>query len=242
MKIEAHIIAYNEEMMLPFTLDYYSKLCDNIIIYDNYSSDNTVEICKKYPKVSIEKFHSRDELSDMAYLQVKNERWKDSKADWIIVCDTDEILYFDTDIRQRLELMDYQQVSLPAIQGYNMFSDTFPESGIDIIDQVKMGIREKSFDKQILFNRRHIKEINYNYGCHVSRPVGKIKTGKYEPFLLLHYKYLGIDYLTKRHEMYAKRMSRFNRMNGFGVEYLEGGKRIEQIFSESKNKLKKIIK
>jgi len=53
MKIHAYIIAWNEEKILPFTLDYYSKFCEKIYIYDNMSTDNSDKIYKKYEKVIV---------------------------------------------------------------------------------------------------------------------------------------------------------------------------------------------
>ena len=44
MIIHAHILAFNEEKILPFILDYYSKICDKIYIYDNISTDSSDDI------------------------------------------------------------------------------------------------------------------------------------------------------------------------------------------------------
>ena len=58
MKIHAHILSWNEEKILPFTLDYYSNICEKIFIYDNMSTDSSDEIYKKYPKVEAVKWSS----------------------------------------------------------------------------------------------------------------------------------------------------------------------------------------
>ena len=50
MRIHAHILAFNEEKILPFTLDYYSLICEKIFIYDNMSTDSSDNIYKKYDK------------------------------------------------------------------------------------------------------------------------------------------------------------------------------------------------
>ena len=39
MKIHSHILAWNEEKILPYTLDYYSTFCEKIFIYDNMSDE-----------------------------------------------------------------------------------------------------------------------------------------------------------------------------------------------------------
>ena len=62
MKIHAYIIAYNEEKLLPFTLDYYSTFCEKIFVYDNMSTDSSDNIYKKYPKVTVVKWDSNNEI------------------------------------------------------------------------------------------------------------------------------------------------------------------------------------
>lgn len=44
MIIHAHILAWNEEKILPFTLDYYSSFCEKIFIHDNMSTDSSDDI------------------------------------------------------------------------------------------------------------------------------------------------------------------------------------------------------
>lgn len=46
MKIEAHIIAWNENETIHLTIKHYQQFCSKIIIYDNYSTDNTRSICE----------------------------------------------------------------------------------------------------------------------------------------------------------------------------------------------------
>ena len=52
MKIHAYIIAYNEEKLLPFTLDSYSIFCEKIFVYDKYSTDSSDKIYKKGYSIS----------------------------------------------------------------------------------------------------------------------------------------------------------------------------------------------
>ena len=80
MKIHAYILTYNEEAILPFTLDYYSSFCDKIIVYDNESTDSSDDIFKRYSKVSIVKWKS-DTINELNYLQIKNNAYKNSIKD-----------------------------------------------------------------------------------------------------------------------------------------------------------------
>ena len=71
MKIHAHILAWNEEKILPYTLDYYSKICTKIYVYDNMSTDGSDKIYKKYPKVSVIKWNSNDQINEMNYFNIQ---------------------------------------------------------------------------------------------------------------------------------------------------------------------------
>ena len=71
MKIHAHILSWNEEKILPFTLDYYSSFCEAIYIHDNMSTDSSDEIYKKYPKVQVLKWDSNEQINEMNYINIK---------------------------------------------------------------------------------------------------------------------------------------------------------------------------
>ena len=71
MKIHAYIISYNEEKLLPFTLDYYSTFCEKIFVYDNYSTDSSDNIYKNYSKVEVIKWDSGNEINELNYIKIK---------------------------------------------------------------------------------------------------------------------------------------------------------------------------
>ena len=76
MLIDAHIIAWNEERILPYTLDHYSEFCRKIYVYDNMSTDSSDEIYKQYPKVQVIKWDSGDEINELNYVKIKSEGYK----------------------------------------------------------------------------------------------------------------------------------------------------------------------
>ena len=60
MLIDAYIVCWNEEKLLPFTLDYYSSFCDTIHLLDNHSSDDSLKIAATYPKVKVTQWQCED--------------------------------------------------------------------------------------------------------------------------------------------------------------------------------------
>jgi glycosyltransferase involved in cell wall biosynthesis len=241
--VEAFIVCWNEEQMIRHTLNHYSTFCSKITLLDNYSTDDTIAIAQqRFPAVEVVKFDTNNEHRDDVLLSVKNNCWKNSSADYVIVCDTDEFLYAE-DMIGKLEKLCQYQVALPLVMGFNMGAAEFPGNfEIPIYQQVKTGVRERQFDKQIIFNPKVVEEINYEMGCHECRPVlnkEKIMDMAVE-FKLLHYKFLGRDYLSKKHEAYANRLSLFNLRTAIGSHYLDKS-HIDKCFSQLDKHIYKVI-
>ena len=217
--IHYYSICWNEEKILPFILDYYSPICDKITIMDNESDDNSVEIIKSYQKTEVRNYSTNGEIRDDIYLEIKNNIWKESrgKADWVIVCDVDEILYHPNLVSKQDELK-IQGYTIIKPHGFDMYSDNFPsKSLLEITNGVK---DNRLLGKCIIFNPNMIDEINYKTGCHKCYPSGNLKYYKKDDIKMLHYKCLNIDYLIDRFEILNKRLSNYNIENKFGKHYM----------------------
>lgn len=220
MKIHAHILAYNEEKILPFTLDYYSKFCEKIFVYDNMSTDSSDEIYKKYANVNVIKWNSNDEINELNYIQIKSNGYKESRkdnVDWVIVCDCDEILYHPR-LLNKLEYYKNNGITVPLVNGHDMVSEEFPEyDGGLIVDKIKTGSEVyPPFCKNIVFNPKI--NVQYGIGGHSFQSDNTINSNSPE-LKLLHYKFLGKDYVEKIYRARAERLSEFNKQNKFGEHY-----------------------
>ena len=250
MKIEAFILCYNEEKLIRYTLAHYLNFCSKVTIIDNYSTDNTISIIKNEfsERVKIVQYDSNNQLNDSAYTYIKNNCWKQSKADWVIVCDMDELLHYNYSGFGIIDFLITLGSSCPIIMpyGYNMFSETFPDKYIaNLTTLITKGVRAPNFDKSILFQPKMLEEINYGPGAHYCNPVIKEQykrnlSYRSEHLKLLHYKYIGIDYLIQKHEHYANRLSSYNKVNQFGAEYIKGKQHVVDCFNEIKNSNKLI--
>jgi hypothetical protein len=219
MKIHAYIIAWNEERILPFTLDHYSQFCEKIYVYDNMSTDGSDEIYKKYDKVVVKKWQTPDKKYNQAIVdhEIKSNIYKQSRkqnVDWVIVCDCDEFLYHEN-LLEKLKQYKEQGITMPKIDGHDMFSENFPEyDGGLLTDKVKIG--SKTYDvmcKNIIFNP--VLDVLYSYGSHSVNAPKAIFSNESE-IKLLHYKFLGKEYVNWRYNNLSSQLSDFNIKNNLG--------------------------
>ncbi len=214
--IDVFAICYNEEVMLPFFIDHYKKMGANITIIDNQSTDKSRQIIEK-SGCKYMAFNSNNQIRDDLYLKIKNNCWKQSKADWVIVCDIDEFIEINFDI---------SRYTIINTNGFDMIG--YPNS--------RLGVPNPMYSKHIMFRPAQIKEINYHPGCHKCYPEGNI-SGSVGIANLLHYKYIDEDYVYKRHLMYQERLSNQNKVNGWGIEYQNvERKKIFEKFKELRSK------
>jgi len=221
MKIHAHILAYNEEKILPFTLDYYSLICEKIFIYDNMSTDSSDEIYKKYPKVEVIKWDSNNQFRDDLNMKLKSEEYRKRSrgqgVDWVIVCDCDEFIYHPNLLEKLKELKD-RKIDIPEIDGRNMFSEEYPIYDGRLLPEIVKTGSEMYLDmcKNIIFNPE--KDIDVGVGGHRVFCKDCVRTTERE-LTLLHYTYLGRKEVREKYINRAKRLSEFNKVNRFGEHY-----------------------
>jgi len=226
MFVEAYILAFNEAETIHLTIRHYRQFCDRITIFDNFSTDNTREIAEGLG-CEIRPFGIAGVLDDKEYLKVKNHCWKGSNADWVIVCDADEILAAEY---QDFKTATFYGRTIFRTNGWNVFSNEMPKN--DWLE-VKTGVPDKAYSKRIVFNPKEIKEINYVYGCHEFNPVGMVKYDD-KDLTLFHYKHVGgVQRVLKRHALYAERRSEFNKRWKLGDNYDDPKEKTIRYFNEN---------
>lgn len=215
--IHVYTVCWNEERFLPFFIKHYGSFCDKIIVYDNESTDSTLSILAQNPQTKVISYKTGNTFNDLKKNEIANTCWKQSrgKADFVIVCDTDELLYDrNNNIKKSLQ-MSHKTIFRP--EGYEMLSECFPSYNKPLRQQCK-GLPSKYYCKKIIFDPHCIVDINYYPGCHEADPRGYVKTGTSE-FLLLHYKRIGVEYIVNRYQAFKQRLSRQNIENKMGMHY-----------------------
>lgn len=232
--ITIYTIAYNEEVMMPFFIRHYRKMFPGcrIVVYNNYSTDATFDICAMTPKCETRMYDTGGKLSDKTYLDIKNNCWRGAVTDWVLIADVDEHLQIN---QESLEKESTNGVSIIRAHGFNMVNLNDDLN----IEGITHGVVAPSYDKFYLFNKAKIRDINYGAGAHRASPVGQIKFST--PYLCFHYKYVNIDHMVKRHAHFASRLSDDNIKRGYGGHYLFGEERIKNEFKEARKNAIKLI-
>jgi hypothetical protein len=224
--IEVFTICYNEEVLMPYFLRHYLSFCNHVTIYDNMSTDRSVELCDGNSKVTTIPFKSDDSLRDDMHKNIKNNCWKGSKADWVIVCDFDEFVYnFDGKVAK-----DYTIISP---EWWEMISDHLPTTKGQIYEEINQGIPKGRPAKCLMFRPKFIKEINYAVGAHSLDAKGQVRMLNTNKILTLHYKMLSLKYYLDRTTLLRTRLSEMNKKKGWGFHYNFSEDSIIQYYQDS---------
>lgn len=242
MVIHVYALCWNEERMLPYFFKHYDKIADKYYIFDNNSTDNSYSILKSHPNVVVNKIEMQGNSVVEAAQEQYNHIWKQSRgiADWVIICNVDEHFYHH-DLKNYLEECTSNGITLIVPTGYEMISEVFPSSDKPLCETIRYGAREEDMDKPQMFNPTEIQEINFWLGRHGAEPVGNVINPSNREVLLLHYKYLGFDYVNNRHPELKTRLREIDLACGYGYQYLWGDEERREKFLKLKNESIKVL-
>ena len=207
--------------MLPFFLRHYSSWVDRFFIFDDGSTDDTLDILADNPKVEIHRLVRSDPNSLALSIRDFHEiSWKASrgKADWIVATKIDEHFYHPS-IRSYLEDCRERGVTLIPGLGYQMMTDDFPQTDELLCKTRTMGVPWVQMNKLGIFDPNQIEETNFAPGRHSAAPTGQVVLPEDDELLMLHYKYLGIDYTHSRHLQCRPSQGKKDQEHGWGHKW-----------------------
>lgn len=232
-QIETFAVSHNEERILPYFFRHYLQF-GSVTIFDNYSTDRSIEICKEYG-AHIFQFDSGGEFREDILTHIRNVCWKESKADWVIIVDVDEFVYHPN-LAKRLESIK-ETVILPRM--FNMYSDVFPTTEGQIYEEVNQGVEFNA--KMAIFRPSEITDINYEPGMHFANPEGNFKLNFTSDIIEMHFKNLGQDYVNEKNTYLHSRQSEIARQNGWNWHYATTSDKVAFDFLVAKTKLIKVV-
>lgn len=205
MKIHAYFVCFNEEKIIASILEYYLSFCSKVFIFDNGSTDKSIEIALSYKNVMVIPFDTGGKKDNSKHIQIKTQAYKtyskkggqfcEECADWVICCDMDEVIY-SPDMKHTLASYDADGITVPCITGFDMVGEDDIRSDIPILIQYTKGVRNPVFDKRAVFKPEF--DMSYTLGCHsygpgfdlMKKTYGYRSSNKY-PIALLHFKHIG---------------------------------------------------
>ncbi len=231
--ITIYTFAFNEELMLPFMIDFYRERFPDckIVVFDNESTDNTAKIaldknCQVMP------YLTNNQIIDTKLRDTKNNCWKDAETEWVLICDCDELLNINQD---DLKMWQERGASIIPSKGFNMVNMA---NSIDL-KSITNGFRAPDYDKCLLFNKWKIREINYACGAHSCKPEGDVKASP--AYNMYHYRFVNPDYMVNKYAEYNKRLCAENILKRYGAEYRNSENEIRTNFKEARRKSFQVI-
>ncbi len=235
VKITVITIARNEQVLMPFFLRHYS-FADEVLVYDNHSTDHTVDIVRAHKKSRVISLDTEGELRDSILLALKNQIYRVLPGKWFIIVDVDEFVWHRDGIRSYLEMCEKGGVTLPQVRGYDMVSASPPvDDGKNSLPEIiPTGVENHLYNKRVLVHRDV--EINYRPGCHECWPKGRATTWPQVEVKLLHYKWLGERYVIEKASEKENAMSLENVLNAWcRIDYKEMKAYYKQAFASARN-------
>ena len=235
VRVHLYALCWNEERMLPYFFRHYDQTVARYFIFDNGSSDRSVEMLKGHSKVTLGHFEVSGDSFVSAALEHYNHCWKSSRgqADWVIVCNVDEHVYHP-ELRGYLRECTRQGVTLVIPEGYNMVADQFAETEQRLYEVIRHGMKDEFWGKPEIFDPNKIEEINFEPGRHTAAPSGVVVTPRNTRTKLLHFKYIGLDYVCRRHSELRSGLRAVDIENGWGNQYLWDQQRNEEEYQRLK--------
>lgn len=240
-------LCFNEIDILPFVSKYWERVADKVVVFDNGSTDGSIEYLEKLPYVEVRHFDS-DGQNDVIQKQVKEKAYLEFKDsyDIVIISDMDEVFYITN-----LEAVWGDFIS----GGYNcmvtpIFSlceDSKPQydEGKLLHQQCtkfykqKMNHMEgfKDVSKISIFNARVTDKISMSVGQHYVYTSPSMKIMLVNNGFCLHIdKGLGLSYKYKIRQKMWENLSDVNKNGGMCLEYNDSYEKLKKEYEENQKK------
>lgn len=229
IKLYGMTLVYNESKMIPYIMPYYERLgFDKLVIYDNESTDNSVELLKQYPFVEIRTFKTNGK-NNRIQSELKSNFYKefiDSKNTWLYISDFDEVIYYNGNFKDYLQKKNNEGYTCLNQTMFELLSDVFPNisDGKLIHEKCKFGNIWNDVSggaKMTLFKVDNIKNMQYSPGAHTVNVQAKseCKSLNHQEIKSFHIKYIDYNYCFEKTKNASSRRSIEDKNKGFGIQY-----------------------
>lgn len=252
MKLIGYTTTYNVESIVDIIMPYVSMLgYDRFVVYDNMSTDSTVDKLSKYPFVEIVKWDTGGVFNDNKKRDLEigafsecRELVNNGEDVWMTWTDFDEVLYYfhEIDFKSFLESFNAQGINCfygPLIQPMLPIGC----SRDDVINFVNSGRLPHEYDgvvvnhqysKPILFHVNEFSNLYFIAGNHfILSEEDNVKNAENFPMTYLHFKYFFNDYSTEKLTQYINRGNKvYDDRMYFAQSRIRGGAYPIQMYFE----------
>ena len=228
----------NEEDIIPFCIDYWKRIASKVVVFDNGSDDNSIELLSKYDWIEIRHFDSagqndviQKQIKEQAYLEFKD------KYDIIILSDMDEVFYFNDFEALVSKMIDggYNVLATPIYSLCENFKPNYEDG--KLLHQIchkfykqrmnhMKGFEEIS--KLSIFNCKNTDKVNMSVGQHFVETVPSMRIMLSTDGFNLHIdKGFGIDYKYAIRQKMNKNLSETNKRGGMCIEYADSYEKLK---------------
>jgi len=237
-RVHLYATCWNEVRQLPFFFKHYDSIVQRYVIFDEGSTDGSLDLLRGHPKVEIRRFVRNDPDSFiLSELDLFNNCWKESRgfrgspvADWVIICNIDEHIVHPDLGGYLSKCLDAGITAIPAL-GYQMFVKESPRSNEHLCKTQTCALPDPTDCKLIVFSPTAIKEINFSEGGHAARPIGCVVVPARDELLLQNYQILGIDYTMERFAELRSGLGSYDHARGWGFHYGWTREDLERMFT-----------
>ena len=234
--VHLYTTCWDEADMLGFFFRHYDPWVDRFVVFDDGSTDGSLDILRAHPKVDLRAFdRTAPDSFVLSHKTMQDEAWKESRgrADWVVVTAIDEHLHVRG--RPMAEYLAEQAACgttlVPAL-GFDMHHPVLPPDRGLLTDTVTRGRPRIVFNKLSIFDPAALRETGFGPGRHAAAPVGRLRLPERDEAMLWHYKHLGFERNAGREAAQALRLGPVDAANGYGQQYLWPKARLRSFWDE----------
>lgn len=214
-------LSLNEMRMLAFFFRHYDPWVDRYIIYDDGSTDETLNALAARPNVEVRRFERVQPDSFVESSRIwQNNVWKESRgrAAWVVLTAIDEHIYHSAMPAYLARCRKAGVTAIPAL-GFHMISEGVPDSNGTLSESCRTGMPSWEMNKLSLFDPAALTETNFYAGRHFAEPAGRVIYPESDEVLNLHYKFIDKPYLKARHRVLRQGLRDGDIAKGLGGQY-----------------------
>jgi glycosyltransferase involved in cell wall biosynthesis len=214
----AYCLAFDEAPIIHYWVRHYRTFCERVIVYvDTDTTDGTGRIAAD-EGAEVRYHRTGGVLDDVGFVAFAQDRYKEARgqADWVVWVDADEFLYHPR-MPERLTELRAAGVTYPLVAGYTMVADAPPAGPGQIYDEIRRGIPSPEYGKPCVFDPAL--EVAWSPGKHSATTTGNAtRDDGSDRLRLLHYRYLGAEWMVARNARNYARIDENNRRMRHGRE------------------------